>query len=500
MDKDNIKINQNKLNVYLNTSSVHISSIFSKKKPFVDLIVTSPPYWNMKKYGDVEDQTGYKQSYDEYLADIKKTFEGVYDISKENASLFVIVDTMKRNGKMVRLPDDISKELESIGWIHQDTIIWDKGKTLPWSRKGQMRNVFEYILMFTKSDSYNYYIDRIKTVDELMEWWIDYPERYNPDGKVPENIWKFTIPTQGSWGNKKEFGEEEFRHACPFPPEMMARILLLSSNPNDVVLDPYAGTGILLAVAQKMGRRFIGFDTNADYKKVFEQVTLPLIADKWPYIEAEYNYQTELKAIMREAIYKLRVLKYQKALIKKLRPLISPEPYNKNKFTRPILLNVALAHNLMPEPLEDQKIGRVDYFMVINEETIDYEALVTHINKLTSKAPFTKYGLLTTNQIITIAQLQNYLTQNPHNNLYLYVNGNTKDYKKEINAQEILNILNSGELLFNLFDKDVPPLISNIRIEQQEYSAIPAIKYEKKTYLNELIKEDTLFDMIDFDN
>ncbi|KAF6586438.1 site-specific DNA-methyltransferase, partial [Paenibacillus sp. EKM208P] len=78
----------------------------------------------------------------------------------------------------------------------------------------------------------------IKNVDKLMEWWIDYPERYNPEGKVPENIWEFPIPTQGSWGNKIDFGEEEFRHACPFPPEMMARLILLSSDKNDVVLDP----------------------------------------------------------------------------------------------------------------------------------------------------------------------------------------------------------------------------------------------------------------------
>ncbi|MGN7384079.1 DNA-methyltransferase [Paenibacillus sp. SAFN-117] len=500
MNADNIKINQNKLNIYLNTSSIHISSIFSRKQPFVDLTVTSPPYWNMKKYGDIESQTGYKQSYKEYLTDIRKTFQGVYDISKDTSSLFVIVDTMKRNGRMVRLPDDISNELESIGWIHQDTIIWDKGKTLPWSRKGQMRNVFEYILMFTKSNSYKYYIDRIKVVDELMEWWIDYPERYNPEGKVPENIWRFPIPTQGSWGNKKEFGEEEFRHACPFPPDMMARILLLSSDTNDVILDPYAGTGVLLATAQKMGRRYIGFDTNPDYKKVFEQVTIPLIAEKWPTIEAYYSTQAELKKIMSSAIYKLRVLKYQKALIKKLRSLISKEPYNKNKFTRPVLLNIALAHNLTPEPLGDQKIGRVDYLMVINEEAINYETLLSHINNLTGKAPFTKYGLLTTNQIITITQLQDYLAQYHNNTLYLYTNGNTKDFNREINADTILNTLNSREDLLQLFDKDVPPLVSNIRLEQREYSAIPAIKYEKKTYLNELIKEDSLFDIIDFDN
>ncbi len=494
---NNTDINFDNLNIYLNESSIHLDEYFSNKNPFVDLTVTSPPYWNMKKYGDVDNQTGYYQSYDEYLDDIKKTFEGVYNVSKESASLFVIVDTMKRNGRMLRLPDDISDILESIGWIHQDTIIWDKGKTLPWSRKGQMRNVFEYILMFTKSETYKYYIDRIKTVDELMEWWIDYPERYNPDGKVPENIWKFPIPTQGSWGSKKEFGEEEFRHACPFPPEMMARILLLSSDQNDVVLDPYAGTGVLLATAQKLGRRFIGFDTNKDYKKVFEKVTIPLISDKWKAIEEYYKGQAELKEMMRKAIYKLRVLKYQKALIKKLRSLTSKE----DKYKRPVLFNIAIAHNESPVQLHDNKIGKVDYYMVYNKKVITIKALRNHVQELVSKAPFTKYGLHTSNQIISVDRLKQMLAQYNHKRFYLYTNGDTKNYNREVTIQDINEMLNPNFPLKELFDKDIPPLISNIKIEHQDYCRIPAIKYEKKKYLNKLIQEQSsLLDVIDFDN
>ncbi|KAF6623938.1 site-specific DNA-methyltransferase, partial [Paenibacillus sp. EKM208P] len=59
-----------KLNSYVTASSVNIHELFPGAEPFVDLIITSPPYWNMKKYGDVEEQTGYKQSYNEYLSDI----------------------------------------------------------------------------------------------------------------------------------------------------------------------------------------------------------------------------------------------------------------------------------------------------------------------------------------------------------------------------------------------------------------------------------------------
>jgi len=491
-------INLDSLNQYIVFNSVHIAEAFQNIEPFVDLTITSPPYWNMKKYGDIAEQTGYNQTYKDYLADIRKTFQGVYNISKDTASLFLIVDTMKRNGKLIRLPDHIAEELESIGWIHQDTIIWDKGKTLPWSRKGQMRNIFEYILMFTKSNSYKYHIDRIKTVDELMEWWIDYPERYSPDGKVPENIWKFYIPTQGSWGNKKDFGDKEFRHACPFPPEMMARILLLSSDVNDVVLDPYAGTGVLLAIAQKMERRFLGFDTNPDYKNVFEQVTTQLIAEKWPKIKAYYDIQTELKEIMNEVIYKLRVLKYQKALIKRLRPILSSALSNENAYLKPFLLNLAFDHDISESETKEQKIGKVDYYMVVNEEAIDITTLETQINELINKPPFTKYGLITNTQVITRGMLKQILAKYNYNRLFLYSNGDTKDFKRELRKQDIMKLVKSKEL-HELFDKDIPPLVSNIKIEKKDYSSIPAIKYEKKTYLNELIKEESLMDIFDFD-
>ncbi|MFD1464224.1 DNA-methyltransferase, partial [Paenibacillus farraposensis] len=296
----------NQLNQYIICNSKKFTEyIPNNVEPFIDLIVTSPPYWDMKQYGNVK-QTGFQQTYEEYLDDIEQTFNSLYKLSKETATLYVNSDTLKRDGKIIRLPDDIARRLENVGWIHQDIIIWDKGKTLPWSRKGQMRNIFEYIYVFTKSKHYKYYIERIKTVDELKEWWIDYPERYNPEGKVPDNIWEHFIPTQGSWGTKKDFGDKEFKHACPFPPDMMARIIKLSSDEGDVVFDPYAGTGVLLATAQNLNRRFLGLDTNPDYKQIFEQVTKPLIEEKIQEINNYYEKQEKMKLLLSKTIYKLR--------------------------------------------------------------------------------------------------------------------------------------------------------------------------------------------------
>lgn len=458
-------------NQYLTCNSTEFLEYLPEDtEPFIDLIVTSPPYWDMKQYGEVE-QTGFNQSYEQYLDDIQKTFLNIYKLSKNTATLFVNSDTLKRNGKLIRLPDDIASRLEDIGWIHQDVIIWDKGKTLPWSRKGQMRNTFEYIHIFTKSNEYKYHIDRIKSVDELKEWWIDYPERYSVQGKVPDNIWRYFIPTQGSWGTKKDFGDQEFKHACPFPPEMMARIIKLSSDEGDVIFDPYAGTGTLLATAQNLNRKYLGLDTNPEYKKVFEQVTKPLIDEKMVTINHYYQNQEELKSLLSEVVYKLRILKYPKALIKTLRKAL-PEELN---FSLKASLAIEKEMTVEEEGMKF-KIGKVSYFLV-SENKISPDIIET-INFLVNKAPFTKYGLVTEVSVISVEKAQRILEEN--NSLYLYTNGIVKQTAGKLTIESAKNVLLNNDFTDNNFEKDIPPIMSNVSIQLKDYDSIPAEKYVKK--------------------
>lgn len=456
------------INSYIIGSSINMDSYFKDMEPFIDLIVTSPPYWNMKKYGEVSEQTGFGQSYSEYLNDLKKTFEGTYKYSKHDATMFVIIDTMKRDGKMVRLPDDVSDILESIGWVHADTIIWDKGKTLPWSRKGQMRNVFEYILMFTKNDSvdYKYNIESIKTVDDLKEWWIDYPERYSPEGKVPSNIWEFSIPTQGSWGTKRDFGDEEFKHACPFPPEMMARIIKLSSDEGDTVFDPFAGTGVLFATAQLLNRNFLGFDTNPEYKKVFESVTIPLVEQKWDEIDNYYKEQESLKKVLQESIYKLRILKYPKAIVKRMRNQLK----NTN-FLCDFNLIIADEEKATKDDIKNNKIGRVHYTFVWNS-TDTLEEAEKIIQEIASKAPFTKYGLVIS---ISVISKQQFATINFDGNrdYFLYANGITNNFGGSEKFNYYWELLGE-EAQTEFFDKEIPPIISTIKIHEDDYAELKA--------------------------
>jgi DNA modification methylase len=78
------------------------------KKSSVDVTVTSPPYFDMKDYGH-SGQIGFGQTYDNYLADLRKIFKDVYHVTKETGSLWVVIDSFKRDGAVVTLPFDFAR-------------------------------------------------------------------------------------------------------------------------------------------------------------------------------------------------------------------------------------------------------------------------------------------------------------------------------------------------------------------------------------------------------
>jgi DNA modification methylase len=71
----------------------------------------------------------------------------------------------------VPLPFDFANELKAVGWKLQEIIIWQKDRTVPWAHKGQMRNLFEYILVFSKTDNFEFYIDEVRDPSALKKWW-----------------------------------------------------------------------------------------------------------------------------------------------------------------------------------------------------------------------------------------------------------------------------------------------------------------------------------------
>ena len=297
-----------RLNTIYNTDSRRISEVLPKDIR-IQTTISSPPYFDMKDYGE-ENQIGFGQSYEEYLCDIKSVFEQVYQYTKEDGTLWIIIDTFKRNDSIVLLPFDVASKLQESGWLLQDIIIWKKDKTVPWSNNGFTQRKFEYVLFFSKSSKFKNNKDKVRVFDtrQLKKWWIKYPERYNPRGKALDEIWEYPIPVQGSWG------KQYIRHFCPLPQDMVSNMIQISTDEGDIVFDPFAGSGTVLSQSAYMNRPYLGFELNKSYIEKFNSyLTETLETGKTNY---EKMLKNEGQTVFEEQILNLRALKYGRMLVK----------------------------------------------------------------------------------------------------------------------------------------------------------------------------------------
>jgi len=332
--------------------------------------ITSPPYFDMKDYGS-ENQVGFGQSYHDYLQDLKQIFNSIYQITDNDGSLWIIIDSFKRENQVVTLPFDLSNKLKEIGWLLQDIIIWKKDKTVPWSNNGFVQRKFEYILFFTKTKDFKYNKDRVRNFDfdQLKKWWVKYPERYNPKGKALDEIWEFPIPVQGSWGDKY------IRHFCPLPKEMVATMIEISTDTEDVVLDPFAGSGSVLFQSAVMNRNYIGFELNHDYIDMFKKY---LKSNKK---KSEKDYEQLLRIgsqeEFRNRILDLRALKYGRILVNELDKLF--------KFDLKVFVKILEYYD---DPKTHIKVEYQLIGIIPNKNKIQAE-----IEILINKAPLSKFGI-----------------------------------------------------------------------------------------------------------
>jgi DNA modification methylase len=319
----------------------------------------------MKDYGE-KNQIGFGQSYKEYLCDIKSVFEQIYHYTKEDGTLWIIIDTFKRNDSIVLLPFDVASKLKESGWLLQDIIIWKKDKTVPWSNNGFTQRKFEYVLFFSKSPKFKNNKDKVRVFDtrQLKKWWIKYPERYNPRGKALDEIWEYPIPVQGSWG------KQYIRHFCPLPQDMVSNMIQISTDEGDIVFDPFAGSGTVLSQSAYMNRPYMGFELNRSYIEKFNSYLKETLET------GKANYEKMLKnegqTVFEEQILNLRALKYGRMLVKAIQEELH-------------IYSKVIVERVRQE--DSQSIVKYS-FVGVSEKMV--EKIITHA---ISKAPLSKYEI-----------------------------------------------------------------------------------------------------------
>lgn len=218
----------------------------------VDLLIADPPYNLTKHY---HGNTFSKKDASEYEIYTRKWVETVYPLLKDNASMYVCCDW-----ESSLIIGGVLSEFFTV----RNRITWQREKGRGCS--DNWKNGMEDIWYVTKGKDYTFHVDAVKQrrkvlasyrVDGAPKDWVE-TEKGKYRDTCPSNFWDdITIPF---WSMP-----ENTDHPTQKPEKLYAKIILASSNPEDIILDPFAGSGTAGVTAKKLGRHFIDIEMNEQY-------------------------------------------------------------------------------------------------------------------------------------------------------------------------------------------------------------------------------------------
>lgn len=240
---------------FLNDASVH-------------LVVTSPPYWNLKRYNENPDQLGHIQDYEAFLFELEKVWRHVYRILVPGGRLVCVVGDVcvarRRFGRHLVFPlhADICVICRRIGFDNLNPILWHKianasyevangskflGK--PYEPNAIIKNDIEFILMQRKPGGYRKPSESQREASKIRK--DDFDRWF-------QQIWNIT-------------GASSKHHPAPYPLELATRLVRMFSFVGDTVLDPFCGSGTTMVAAFRSGRNSIGIEIDPEYCRMAAQ-------------------------------------------------------------------------------------------------------------------------------------------------------------------------------------------------------------------------------------
>ncbi|MHC4944554.1 MAG: DNA methyltransferase [Planctomycetota bacterium] len=233
----------------------------------VRLVITSPPYWQLKDYGK-DGQIGFNDSYEEYIDHLNLVWKECHRVLAPGCRLCInIGDQFARSVyygryKVIPIRTEIIRFCETLGFDYMGAVIWQKvttcnttgGATVmgsyPFPRNGVLKIDYEFILLFKKHGKAPQVDRSIKDAARMTkEEWNEYFSGH----------WNFAGERQGD------------QSLAAFPEELPKRLIRMFSFPGETVLDPFLGSGTTSLASMNQGRSSIGYEINEDFLSLIRE-------------------------------------------------------------------------------------------------------------------------------------------------------------------------------------------------------------------------------------
>ena len=216
----------------------------------VDLIFADPPFNLGKKYGKYDDKRN------DYYDWCHEWIGYCHQVLKPTGSIYIM--NIQNNIWIIQ------KLLEEYGFLFRNIIVW-KNSSMP--VKNRFCINYQPILFYTKSDKYTFNYNAESHISNTVLPW----GRRNKGNLMIDQWNDIPFVSGGCMASKEAILKKDSKakaHPCQMPEKLIERILKFSTNENDIVVDPFVGSGTTAVACKKLNRQFIGFEINPDYVKI----------------------------------------------------------------------------------------------------------------------------------------------------------------------------------------------------------------------------------------
>jgi site-specific DNA-methyltransferase (adenine-specific) len=266
----------------------------------VHLIITSPPYWQLKDYG-ADDQIGFHDTYESYINNLNLVWKECHRVLHKGCRLCInIGDQFARavyygRYKVIPIRTEIIKFCETIGFDYMGAILWRKVTTtnttggatvmgsFPYPRNGIIKLDYEFILIFKKQG----------TLPKV-------PKEVKERSKLTREEWNTYF--QGHWNFS---GVRQESHLAMFPEELPKRLIKMFSFVGETVLDPFLGSGTTSLAARNLDRNSVGYEINQEFLPVIREKIGVINPSLFPDAVFEFQQQGKKMVDFDEKILKL---------------------------------------------------------------------------------------------------------------------------------------------------------------------------------------------------